>query len=246
MSSLATLDRRVYELISDDSAPGGDDPPASRRADAGRRRRWCWRCRCPCRRRLRRTSGRGTPGAHPGAAHGARLAAGQALPAASREPRRSTSRCPRSSRRRCSRSRATRRRVLTPWRNRIDRSRRSAREKRVFGLHKSRSAEPRAGYGPPSRSWGPSGRSVRLGQREQAARHRQLEQGERVVVRPQLAEVRDDLVADRLPGLRLSGYLGRAARHGEAVVLARRRRTSRYAASSGRRGAGPRAWGRAG
>lgn len=27
MSSLATLDRRVYELISDDSAPGGDDPP---------------------------------------------------------------------------------------------------------------------------------------------------------------------------------------------------------------------------
>ena len=26
MSSLATLDRRVYELISDDSAPGGDDP----------------------------------------------------------------------------------------------------------------------------------------------------------------------------------------------------------------------------
>ena len=27
MSSLATLDRRVYELISDDSAPGGDDEP---------------------------------------------------------------------------------------------------------------------------------------------------------------------------------------------------------------------------
>jgi hypothetical protein len=27
MSSLATLDRRVYELISDDLAPGGDDPP---------------------------------------------------------------------------------------------------------------------------------------------------------------------------------------------------------------------------
>jgi hypothetical protein len=27
MSSLATLDRRVYELISDDSAPGGEDEP---------------------------------------------------------------------------------------------------------------------------------------------------------------------------------------------------------------------------
>ena len=35
MSSLATLDRRVYELISDDSAPGGDDPPGESDGPAG-------------------------------------------------------------------------------------------------------------------------------------------------------------------------------------------------------------------
>jgi hypothetical protein len=35
MSSLATLDRRVYELISDDSAPGGDDPAGEPDGPAG-------------------------------------------------------------------------------------------------------------------------------------------------------------------------------------------------------------------
>ena len=140
MSSLATLDRRVYELISDDSAPGGDDPPGESDGpdglDGSRGRQWCWRCRCPCRRPPRRTSRRGTPASTSRRCSRCPAGGGSGATGSSKEARRRTSRCPRSSRRRYSSSRPTRR----PYRRRGGTgwsSWRSKRERRLFGLHKA-------------------------------------------------------------------------------------------------------------
>ena len=134
MSSVATLDRRVYELISDDWAPGGDDEPGE--PDGLRDRQWCWRCRCPCRRPRRRTSRRGTPASTSRRCSRYPDGGGSGATGSSKEARRRTSRCPRSSQQRYSRSPAYQASVSTPRRNRLVELA-VERERRVFGFHKA-------------------------------------------------------------------------------------------------------------